>query len=303
MKLNLVPARTGIQWVKLGIRTFLRQPLALSGLFFVYMAAMVILSLVPLVGPVLALAITPAATLGLMAATKEAVSGQFPMPTVLVSAFRAGRERLRAMMQLGMIYATCAVLIMALVSLILPVSESRSAGETATSTASAPASGSGSSSASPSASPSTSPPAGAASSPAIANLETMSDARSAMALTLLFHLPLFIAFWFAPALVHWHGVSPVKSLFFSVIAVMRNFWAFAVYGLAWGAMLLVAGFVVSAIALALGSTTAAQTIMLPLTLIAAAMFFTSVYFTFLSCFATDAQGIPTTNPPPPDLTP
>ena len=33
MKLNIVPARTGIQWVKLGIQTFFRQPLALSGLF------------------------------------------------------------------------------------------------------------------------------------------------------------------------------------------------------------------------------------------------------------------------------
>ena len=34
VKLNIVPARTGLQWVKLGIRTFLRQPLALAGLFF-----------------------------------------------------------------------------------------------------------------------------------------------------------------------------------------------------------------------------------------------------------------------------
>jgi hypothetical protein len=34
MKLHLVPARTGLAWVKLGMRTFLRQPLALAGLFF-----------------------------------------------------------------------------------------------------------------------------------------------------------------------------------------------------------------------------------------------------------------------------
>ena len=252
----------------------MRQPVALSGLFFVYMAAMVILSLVPLIGPVLALAITPAATLGLMAATKEAVSGQFPMPTVLVSAFRAGRERLRAMMQLGMIYATCAVLIMTLVSFIMPAGEATAVGVAAAQ--------------------------GAASAPAAPSPQNIEDARAAMALTLLFHLPLFIAFWFAPALVHWHGVSPVKSLFFSVIAVMRNFWAFAVYGLAWGAVLLAAGFVVSAIALAAGSTAIAQTIMLPLTLITAAMFFTSVYFTFVSCFDT-AEPI-TTDLPPSDST-
>ncbi len=29
MKLNIVPARTGLVWVKLGVSTFFRQPLAL----------------------------------------------------------------------------------------------------------------------------------------------------------------------------------------------------------------------------------------------------------------------------------
>jgi uncharacterized membrane protein len=78
MKLNIVPARTGIQWVKLGIQTFFRQPLALSGLFFMFMAVMSIASMVPLIGSALALALLPAATLGLMAATQEATRGKFP---------------------------------------------------------------------------------------------------------------------------------------------------------------------------------------------------------------------------------
>ena len=34
MKLNIVPARTGLTWVKLGISTFFKQPLAIVGLFF-----------------------------------------------------------------------------------------------------------------------------------------------------------------------------------------------------------------------------------------------------------------------------
>ena len=45
--------------------------------------------------------------------------------------------------------------------------------------------------------------------------------------------PLILLFWHAPALVHWHGVSPVKSLFFSAVACFRNFGALLVYGLAW----------------------------------------------------------------------
>jgi hypothetical protein len=78
MKLNIVPARTGIQWVKLGIQTFFRQPLALSGLFFMFMAVMSIASMVPLMGSALALALLPAATLGLMAATQEATAANSP---------------------------------------------------------------------------------------------------------------------------------------------------------------------------------------------------------------------------------
>ena len=44
MKLNIVPPRTGLAWVRAGMRTFLRQPLALSGLFFMYMAVVMVIS-------------------------------------------------------------------------------------------------------------------------------------------------------------------------------------------------------------------------------------------------------------------
>ena len=52
MKLKIVPPRTGIQWVKSGVLTFFRQPLALSGLFFMFVAVMSVVSLVPVVGAV-----------------------------------------------------------------------------------------------------------------------------------------------------------------------------------------------------------------------------------------------------------
>ena len=41
MKLNLVDAKTGTVWVRQGIRAFWKQPLALSGLFFMFMAGCV----------------------------------------------------------------------------------------------------------------------------------------------------------------------------------------------------------------------------------------------------------------------
>ena len=44
MKLNVVPARTGLLWVRLGIKAFFKQPLALAGLFFMYMAVVLVIS-------------------------------------------------------------------------------------------------------------------------------------------------------------------------------------------------------------------------------------------------------------------
>lgn len=48
---------------------------------------------------------------------------------------------------------------------------------------------------------------------------------------LLIALPVLLAFWFAPLLTAWNGVPAIKSLFFSLIAVWRNWRAFLVYAL------------------------------------------------------------------------
>ena len=45
-------------------------------------------------------------------------------------------------------------------------------------------------------------------------------------------MPLLLAFWFAPVLTGWNGVSPLKSVFFSFVAVMRNWRAFLAYAVA-----------------------------------------------------------------------
>ena len=82
MKLNVVNARTGSKWVRQGIRVFWKQPIAMSGLFFLFMAIMSLSALLPIVGSFIALALLPAATLGLMAASREVDLGKFPMPTI-----------------------------------------------------------------------------------------------------------------------------------------------------------------------------------------------------------------------------
>jgi hypothetical protein len=183
----------------------------------------------------------PAATLGLMAATAEAASGRFPMPTLLVSAFRAGRDRLRSMLVLGVVYTVGSVFVTLLANLL--------AGD-------APAA----------------PPG---------------ELDGSMLVTLLLHLPLFVMFWHAPALVHWHGVTPAKSLFFSVVACWRNLGALLVYGVAWMGVFLGVGTVLSLLGALAGGEGMARAVMLPTALLMAAMFTSSIYFTFRDSFSAD----------------
>jgi hypothetical protein len=254
MKLNIVPARTGIQWVKLGLITFSRQPLALAGLFFMYMMAATLLSLLPYVGLVLALAIVPGATLGLMAATQEAVKGRFPMPTVLISGFRAGRQQLRAMLILGLLYAAACVAVMALVSALIDVQPSQTP----------------------------------------ANAEAMMTPRFQMAMLLgsVLYLPISLLFWHAPALVHWYGISPVKSLFFSLVACLRNAKALLVFGLAWAVLIFGVSLLIGVVALVTGNPQVAATALMPLGLLVTAMFSTSLYFTFRDSFVATPDSEP-----------
>lgn len=259
MKLQLVPARRGLSWIRQGIRTFLRQPLALSGLFFMFLAVMSLAGGLPVVGLSLALALLPACTLGLMAASREAASGKFPMPTVFLSAFRAGRQQLRAMLLLGVVYGTGFWVIMGVTTLF--------------------------------------DGGGFASGYIAGKMPTMEmarnpDTQTAMLAFLLMQLPLSLMFWHAPALVHWHGVPAAKSIFFSLVACLRNFWAFVVFGLVWMSILMAAILVVSLTAGIIGNPDLAGLALMPIALLVAAMFFTSTYFSFRDCFEHPQEDTP-----------
>ena len=251
MKLNLVPARTGMVWIKLGVRTFFRQPLALAGLFFMFMSVMTIASILPYVGLAIAMALLPAATLGLMAATREATEGRFPMPLLLLSAFRSGPKETRAMLILGGLYTVGFLGAMALSSLVDGGDFARVylGGTTPT-------------------------------------REMMIEPafQGAMWVFIGLHLPLSLLFWHAPALVHWHGMSPAKSLFFSLVACLRNFWAYAIFGVMWLMLLVLVLVCITTLAALLGSADLAGELLFPAMLLVATMFFASLYFTFRDTF-------------------
>ncbi|MFP5466091.1 MAG: BPSS1780 family membrane protein [Gammaproteobacteria bacterium] len=253
MQLQLVPARTGWSWIRLGWKTFLRQPLALAGLFFMFMLLASLLSVIPVLGVALVLALMPVVNLGLMAATREADSGKFPMPSMLVTGLRGSRDRVRQLLLLGAGYAVAVAIILLLVSAM--------AGDAIG-------------------------PLVMSDDPGTEELQAALQQRStALLLALVFYTPVSMAFWHAPALVHWHGVPPVKALFFSLAACWANKWAMLVYLLGWGLVLMVVGNVISAIAAAMGGAQALQMVFLPTSMLMAAIFHTSIYFTYRDSFS------------------
>ena len=271
MKLHIVPARTGAEWVRLGLKTFWRQPLAFISLFFLLMALISTVSLLPLVGSVLAPILLPFMTLGLMVATSIAytdnaegagTAGHAQRPTgsaMFVAVAAAMRTEWRSLVKLGVISAAHFVVAVLLTSFI-------DGGQLAR----------------------------AYLLDDMPSAETIasSDFQVARMFLMCLNLPLSLAMWHAPALVHWHGVEPVKSIFFSVVALFRNFGAYALFVLAWFGVFLLAGIGMGLIATVLigvgaaagGAALIGNVLIVGSALVLAAMSLSSTWFTFRDSF-------------------
>jgi hypothetical protein len=254
MKLNIVPARTGLLWVRVGIATYFRQPIALTGLFLMFMALMSMISFIPEVGGILGLLFIPSATLGLMSAAQEAHAGKFPRPLNLFIAFRFGKDKSRQMLLLGVYYTVGFLALLGLSSLWDGGNFARMylIGTELTK-------------------------------------ETVlqSDFQNAMWFTLAMYVPFSCLFWHAPALVHWHGISVGKSMFFSTVACVSNWRAFLMFALTWSLIFAVAAALLGLTSSAGPNPSWAEELVLPVILILASMFFTSAFFSFKDCFTSD----------------
>lgn len=252
MKLHIVPAQTGFTWVKLGVQAFRRQPMALAALFFLSFVSMSLLASVPVLGNIASLVLLPSVTLAMMVATGESIQGQTPTPALLLVTFRKGRQHLRHMLLLGVLYAVGFLGIMGISALVdggrfaqvymdgMPVTQ---------------------------------------------QLASDPSFQKAMWTATLLSLPWSLLFWHAPGLVHWHGIPPVKALFFSLMACVRNVSACLVFLFTWLGIGVVGAMLISVISLALGlggeavgSLLVAAAMMMATTILACAVFI------FRDCF-------------------
>jgi hypothetical protein len=192
----VVPAGNGWLWLKRGFAFFGRAPFAWIMVAVSYWVLVSVVGIVPYLGLVAVMLATPAFAVSFMAMCRELERGR---PLELTLLFAGFRRNLPALVALGGIY-------FALILLILVASQLFDDGLLLR---------------------------WMLLGKAVPRDEASRDAlaTSAIAAFALF-LPVIMAFWFAPVLTAWHGMSAAKALFFSFFASLRNWRAFLVYGLA-----------------------------------------------------------------------
>ncbi len=258
MQLHLqdVPARNGRLWVRHGFKVFQRQPLALAGLLGLYLFAVFVAMLVPVVGPVLSTASLPLLSLAFMLATHLVLQQKRPTAGVFVAPLKLTPERRRSQLMLYFGYAG-ALLVISLLAHWLDggaLNEAlRRVGDKA-------------------------------------DAETLSKAAAepglfwGVVLRVGLVSLLAVPYWHAPALVHWGGQGVAQALFSSTLALWRNKGAFAVHMLVWTGLFLGLYSVITLVVGLLGLISLAPFLLLTTWLIMSTVFYASLYFSFVDCF-------------------
>ncbi|MFM8556653.1 MAG: BPSS1780 family membrane protein [Betaproteobacteria bacterium] len=267
MQISRLPARTGFRWVLDGFRLLRRQPVALVAISFLNLALMGVSMIVPIIGSLGPLILTPTLMVGMMQAVRTAEAGQNPSPLTLFAGFREDRGRAwKPLLGLGAINAVATVLALA---------------------ASAMAGGD------------------ALVQMATGRLDpgdpTLSDASLAWALLvfMLIYLPIQLATWYAPMFIAWDRVPLLKSMFFSIAAILRNRWAFMTYALGWVAFAVAASIVLRLLqGLLAGSPLLWSIVMMPLWLVGISAVYCSFWATYRDAVDRNPRPVAPDDQPP-----
>lgn len=258
MQLHLqdVPARNGRLWIRHGFKVFQRQPLALAGLFGLFLFAGFVAMLIPGLGLLLMMASVPLLSLGFMLATHLVLQKKTPTAAVFIAPLKLTAERRRSQLMLCFGYAGAMLLVGLLADWVDGGSTrdlQRLIGENAD-------------------------------NEAIANAATDPRLFWGLATRLGLMGLLSVPYWHAPALVHWGGQGVAQALFSSTLALWRNKAAFALNVLLWTGLLLAISSVVTLGFTLIGLATVAPVVLMATGLLMSTVFYASLYFSFVDCF-------------------
>jgi hypothetical protein len=257
------PAARGVAWVTQSFALFFKHPLGFSLLLMLFLGAVLLLVLLPLVGPLLLVAAMPLLTLGFAAATRAALAGKPVHAGHLIEALGAGAPASRrlTLLRLCLVYTALTALVMLLAQAVDGGGFERlHTLMTAKRTD--------------------------ATRQQIDALLAEPRLRNGMALRLLLLSALSVPFWHAPMLVAWQGQGLAQALFSSTLACWRNRGAFCVYTLAWIGFSVALGLFAGLAVALLGSPQMASLLLPPAALMFAVVFYVSLYFVYADSFGT-----------------
>jgi hypothetical protein len=190
MTIRAAPASDGFEWLRQAVRLLGRRPLALVASMGAGFFLLLLLALIPILGPVLATFAVPAVSLGMLGACRAADAGAVPGIAQYVESLRPG-PALRRVVALGAVNAAVMVpmsLVIEALGVALGLQGAHQGPVTSDPAAPVPV------------------------HPAL------------LAIQFVLTLPILMAMLLAPVLVAWRGLEAGKALFFSFFACWRYRW-------------------------------------------------------------------------------
>ncbi|MBL0089799.1 MAG: hypothetical protein IPP44_25205 [Ideonella sp.] len=258
LRLHAVPANRGAWWIRAALALWWKRPMAFVGLFMFFLFGVLMLMMLPLVGPLLGLGLVPMLTLGFMIASQSALQGGPVHALQMFEGLRVpDKPRRNAQLMLCAIYALASIGVIELAAWV-----DEGLFEQLQIAMATPAT----------------------TSKAVQALLNDPRLANGMVVRLVAATLLSIPFWHAPALVHWGHQGAGQALFSSTMALWRAKGAFALYAFGWAMLSLGMGLLATAAVLLLGSGQWISVLIMPAGLTLSTVFYVSLWFGFADSF-------------------
>lgn len=261
--MRIVAAHRGWKWLSFGWMLFRRNSFAWTTMVVVYWMLVALLNEIPAVGAAVSTMLLPTFSVSFMLACEKSLRDVAPS---IRSVFEGFRHQLGTLILLGVIYLVSILVVLAIASLADDgilfrwIAQGR-------------------------------PPP----QDAVAD----GTALRGLLVATVVAAPTFMAFWFAPVLVVWKGMGALQSLFYSFFASLRNWKAFAIYGVAVAATGMLASLIATLIAVAAqGNATILRVAMMVFTIGILPTLFASFYFSYMDIFGDGSDEKPGTSDAP-----
>jgi hypothetical protein len=249
MRINVLSGKQGSQWVWDGIGYVRAQPVAMLAMTFLYLMCLIIPSMLPGLGFVAPLIVTPFLSVGLMHCARAVDRKQPASPRLLFAGLQdGGGKAWQGLLMMGLVNAVVTAAGLMIASLIdggtlwKLVNGLLKADDPV--------------------------------------LKEPGPLLMGFVSFLFVYIPLQMTLWYSPVFVAWHRMGLMQSLFSSFWAVMQNKRAFLRYGLMWFSVMIAVSLIINVIALATKSPMIIGIVTLPLSTLAIAAVYGSFWPTY-----------------------